>query len=65
MSALTGLVICRLVLTEDVAFLSGHLAWSRLVAAGCCLQAVLLELFAVGFHHDRLKRLRRASLWPA
>ena len=54
-AALTALVICGLVLTEIAAVLTGQLAAWRM-APTWCLQAVLLGLFAAGFHHGRLRR---------
>ncbi len=56
-AALTVLVIYGLVLTEVVAVCSGNLAAWRMVPTWC-LQAVLLGLFAGGFHHERLQRWR-------
>jgi len=54
-AALTVLVIYGLVLTEVVAVLTGQLAVWRMVPTWC-LQAILLGLFASGFHHERLQR---------
>ena len=54
-AALTVLVIYGLVLTEVIAVLSGHLAVWRMVPTWC-LQAVLLGLFAGGYHYPVLRR---------
>jgi hypothetical protein len=54
-AALTALVICGLVFTEAAAVLSGQLAAWRMVPTWC-LQAVLLGLFAGGFHYGGLRR---------
>ena len=54
-AALTVLVIYGLVLTEVIAVLSGHLAAWRIVPTWC-LQAVLLGLFAGGYHYPTLQR---------
>ena len=48
-AALTFPVVCGLVLTEIVGILSGYLAFWRFMPT-LCLQAVLLWLFATGFH---------------
>ena len=52
-AALTVLVVYCLVLTEIVAALSGHLAAWRMVPTWC-LQAILICLFAGGYHYGRL-----------
>jgi hypothetical protein len=57
-AALTVLVIYGLVLTEILAVRSGYLAVGRMVPTWC-LQAVLLGLFAGGYHYPTLRRL-----WP-
>lgn len=54
-AALTVLVIYGLVVTEIVAVASGRLALWRMVPTWC-LQAVLLALFAGGFHYATLRR---------
>ena len=54
-AALTVMVICGLVATEIAAVLSGVLSVWRMLPTWC-LQAVLLALFAAGFHHERLRR---------
>lgn len=56
-AALTVLVIYGLVATEIVAVASGRLALWRMVPTWC-LQAMLLTLFAGGFHYATLARLR-------
>jgi hypothetical protein len=62
-AALTVLVIYGLVLTEVVAVLYGHLATWRMLPTWF-LQAVLLGLFAGGFHHARLRQWRERLAWP-
>jgi hypothetical protein len=54
-AALTALVIYGFVLTEIAAALSGHLAAWRMLPTWL-LQAVLLGLFAGGFHYPRLRQ---------
>jgi hypothetical protein len=54
-AAITFLVICGLVLTEIVGLWSGYLAVWRFLPT-LCLQAVLLSLFAVGFHSGKVVR---------
>jgi hypothetical protein len=56
-AALTVLVVCGLVLTEIVAVLSGHLAARRMLPTWF-LQAILLCLFAGGFHYSQLRQWR-------
>lgn len=58
-AALTALVICGLMLTEAAAVLSGQLAEWRMVPTWC-LQAVLLGLFAGGFHYGGLRHCAKA-----
>ena len=55
-AALTVLVVWGLVLAEIAAAVAGLVPWWRLVPTWL-LQAVLLGLFAAGFHYDRLGRL--------
>ena len=55
-AALTVLVIYWLVITEVIAVSSRRLAVWRVVPTWC-LQAVLLGLFAGGYHHATLRRL--------
>jgi hypothetical protein len=57
-AALTAFVIYGLVLTEVVAVATGHMAAWRMIPTWC-LQAVLLGLFAGGFHYDRLQSCAR------
>jgi hypothetical protein len=52
-AALTVLVIYGLVLTEIAAVLTGHIAVWRMLPTWL-LQAVLVGLFAGGFHYSRL-----------
>lgn len=54
-AALTVLVICGLVITEIVAVLTGHIAAWRLMPTWL-LQAILLVLFAGGFHYSKIRR---------
>jgi hypothetical protein len=54
-AAFTVLVIWGLALTEITSLLSGHIAAWRVVPT-LCLQAVLLCLFAGGFHYETLRR---------
>ena len=58
-AALTVLVIYGLVLTEVFAVLTGQLAAWRMVPTWC-LQALLLGVFAGGFHYERLQRWAQA-----
>ena len=55
-AALTVLVIWGLVATEIVAVATGGLALWRAIPTWC-LQAMLLSLFAAGYHYDRAKIL--------
>lgn len=57
-AALTVCVIYGLVLTEVAAVWSGALEVRRMIPTWC-LQAVLLALFAGGFHHRALARVAR------
>jgi hypothetical protein len=57
-AALTVVVIYGLVAAEIAAVVGGHIALWRMVPTWC-LQAVLLILFAGGFHHAALRRLAR------
>lgn len=57
-AALTVFVIYGLVLTEIVAVATGYMAAWRMVPTWC-LQAVLLGLFAGGFHYDKLRYFTR------
>jgi hypothetical protein len=60
-AALTAFVIYGLALTEVVAVATGHMAAWRMIPTWC-LQAVLLGLFAGGFHYERLQCfVRRTS----
>ena len=54
-AALTVLVIYGLVATEVAAVLGGHVEAWRMVPTWC-LQAVLLTLFAAGYHYPRISR---------
>lgn len=54
-AAFTVVVVWGLVLAEVLSVLAGHLALWRMVPTWC-LQAVLLSLFAGGFHHETLRR---------
>ncbi len=56
-AALTVLVICGLVITEMVAVLTGHIAAWRLIPTWF-LQAILLVLFAGGFHYSKIRKWR-------
>lgn len=56
-ATLTVLVVYGLVLTEIVAVLSGHLAAWRMLPTWF-LQAIILCLFAGGFHYSKLKQWR-------
>ena len=58
-AALTVFVICGLIVTEIAAVLSGYLAAWRMLPTWF-LQAILLCLFAYGFHYPRFKRWRKA-----
>jgi len=58
-AALTVFVIYGLVATEVAAVLGGHVAAWRMVPTWC-LQAVLVTLFAGGYHYPQLNRLRAA-----
>lgn len=51
-AAITFVVVCGFVLTEIVGILSAYLALWRFLPT-LCLQAVLLCLFAVGFHSGK------------
>lgn len=53
-AALTVIVIYGLVATEIAAVSSGVLSIWRMLPTWC-LQAVLLVLFAAGFHHEHLR----------
>jgi len=53
-AALTVLVIYGLVFTEIVAVLTGHIAVWRMLPTWF-LQAILLGLFAGGYHYSQLK----------
>jgi hypothetical protein len=57
---LTVIVIYGLLLTEVVAVLSGTLAAWRMVPTWC-LQALLLGLFAGGYHYRALRRWTAAA----
>jgi hypothetical protein len=57
-AALTVLVICGLVITEIVAVLTGHIAARRLMPTWF-LQAILLVLFAGGFHYSKIRQWRK------
>lgn len=54
-AALTVLVIWGLVITEVVSVVLGHMAAWRMVPTWC-LQAILVGLFAGGYHHETLQR---------
>lgn len=58
-AALTVFVIYGLVATEVAAVLGGHVAAWRMVPTWC-LQAVLVTLFAGGYHYPTVQRLVRA-----
>ncbi len=59
-AALTVLVIYGLALTEVLAVRAGHLEASRMVPTWI-LQAVLLALFAGGYHHAAMRRVLRVA----
>jgi hypothetical protein len=54
-AALTVLVIYGLVFTEIVAVLTGHIAVWRMLPTWF-LQAILLGLFAGGYHYSQLRQ---------
>jgi hypothetical protein len=56
-AALTVLVIWGLILTEITAVLSGSLAAWRMLPTWC-LQAILIGLFAGGFHYSKVRQWR-------
>jgi uncharacterized membrane protein len=56
-AALTVLVICGLVITEIVAVLTGHIVAWRMMPTWF-LQAILLVLFAGGFHYSKIRQWR-------
>ena len=57
-AALTVLVIWGLVITEIAAVLTGHIAAWRLLPTWF-LQAILLVLFAGGFHYSKIRQWRK------
>jgi hypothetical protein len=57
-AALTVLVIWGLVITEIAAVLTGHIAAGRLLPTWF-LQAILLVLFAGGFHYSKIRQWRK------
>lgn len=58
-AALTVLVIWGLVATEIAVVASGHMPVWRMIPIWC-LQAILLVIFASGFHYERVQRVLAA-----
>jgi hypothetical protein len=59
-AALTVFIIYGLIVTEILAVLGGYISVSRMMPTWC-LQAVLLGLFAGGYHYGWLRRWVLAS----